>query len=155
MRSIPSLRSFPNAACETVPMFVWLTMVLSRPIEEDRFSFIVFILATLSFRYFDGILPLLLSVLVRTLQASSFFLSSIWLFHVATWKVHAYYPFNAMLRLFGIHCHWISVSPRRCHLLKFSLKHSFLLLVMTTYLSLQSETERGPERLCRISKQGS
>ena len=34
MRSIPSLRSFPNVAFETVPMLVWLTMVLSRPFKE-------------------------------------------------------------------------------------------------------------------------
>ena len=31
MRSTPSLRSFPDVAIETVPVFVWLTMVLSRP----------------------------------------------------------------------------------------------------------------------------
>ena len=30
--STPSLRSFPNAAFETVPMFVFLTMALSRPV---------------------------------------------------------------------------------------------------------------------------
>ena len=29
--STPSLRSFPNVAFETVPLFVWLTMALSRP----------------------------------------------------------------------------------------------------------------------------
>ena len=34
MRSTPSLRSFPNVAFETVPMFVWLTMALSRPFKE-------------------------------------------------------------------------------------------------------------------------
>ena len=31
MRSTPSLTSFPNVAFETVPVFVWLTMALSRP----------------------------------------------------------------------------------------------------------------------------
>ena len=36
MRSTPSLRSFPNVALETVPMLVWLTMALSRPLKEDR-----------------------------------------------------------------------------------------------------------------------
>ena len=36
MRSTTSLRSFPNDAFETVPMFVWLTMALSRPFKEDR-----------------------------------------------------------------------------------------------------------------------
>ena len=36
MRSTTSLRSFPNVAFETVPMFVLLTMVLSRPFKEDR-----------------------------------------------------------------------------------------------------------------------
>ena len=34
----PCLRSFCNVAYETVPMFVWLTMVLSRPFEEDRLA---------------------------------------------------------------------------------------------------------------------
>ena len=36
MRSTPSLRSFPNVVFETVPMFVWLMMTLSRPFKEDR-----------------------------------------------------------------------------------------------------------------------
>ena len=36
MRSTPSRRSFPNVAFETVPMFVWLTMALSRPVRKDR-----------------------------------------------------------------------------------------------------------------------
>ena len=31
-----SLRSFPNVAFERVPMFVWLTMALSRPFKEDH-----------------------------------------------------------------------------------------------------------------------
>ena len=35
MRSTPSLRGFPSVAFETVPMFVWLTMTLSRPVKED------------------------------------------------------------------------------------------------------------------------
>ena len=34
MRSTPSLGSFHNVAFETVPMFVWLTMALSRPFKE-------------------------------------------------------------------------------------------------------------------------
>jgi len=38
MRSTPSLRGFPNVAFETVPMFVWLTMALSRPFKEDRLA---------------------------------------------------------------------------------------------------------------------
>ena len=38
MRSTPSLRSFPNVAFETVPMFVRLTMALSRPFKEDRLA---------------------------------------------------------------------------------------------------------------------
>ena len=38
MRSIPSLRSFPNVAFETAPVFVWLTMALSRPFKEDRLA---------------------------------------------------------------------------------------------------------------------
>ena len=38
MRSTPSLRSFPNVAFETVPVFVLLTMALSRPFMEDRLA---------------------------------------------------------------------------------------------------------------------
>ena len=34
----PSLRSFPNVAFETVPMFIWLMMTLSRPFKEDRLA---------------------------------------------------------------------------------------------------------------------
>ena len=36
MRSTQSLGSFPNVASQTVPMFTWLTMALSRPFKEDR-----------------------------------------------------------------------------------------------------------------------
>ena len=35
MRATPSLRSFPNVASETVPVFVRLTMALSRRFKED------------------------------------------------------------------------------------------------------------------------
>ena len=35
MRSTPTLRSIPNVAFETVPMFAWLTTALSRPFKED------------------------------------------------------------------------------------------------------------------------
>ena len=38
MRPTPSIRSFPNVLFETVPMFVWLTMALSRPFKEDRLA---------------------------------------------------------------------------------------------------------------------
>ena len=34
MRSTPSLRSFPNVAFETGPMFVGLTMAFSRPFKD-------------------------------------------------------------------------------------------------------------------------
>ena len=34
--STPSLRSFPNVSFETVPMFFWLMMALSRPLKEDH-----------------------------------------------------------------------------------------------------------------------
>ena len=34
MCSTSSLSSFPNVAFETVPLFVWLTMVLSRPFKD-------------------------------------------------------------------------------------------------------------------------
>ena len=37
MHSTRSLRSFPNVAFETVPMFVWLTMAaVSRPFNLDQ-----------------------------------------------------------------------------------------------------------------------
>ena len=36
VRSTLSLRTFPNVAFETVPVLVWLTMALSRPLKEDR-----------------------------------------------------------------------------------------------------------------------
>ena len=35
MRSTPSLRNFSNVTFETVPVFFWLTMALSRPLRED------------------------------------------------------------------------------------------------------------------------
>ena len=35
MCSRPSLRSFPNVAFETVPIFVRLTMALSRSFKDD------------------------------------------------------------------------------------------------------------------------
>ena len=38
---VPSLSSFPNVAFETVPMLVWLTMTLSRPVEEDRLALLL------------------------------------------------------------------------------------------------------------------
>ena len=38
MRSTPSLRSVPKVAFDTVPVFVWLTMALSRPFKEDRLA---------------------------------------------------------------------------------------------------------------------
>ena len=38
LRSTLSNRSFPNVAFETVPMFVWLTMALSRPFNEDHLA---------------------------------------------------------------------------------------------------------------------
>ena len=38
MHYTPSLRSFPKVAFEAVPMFIWLTMALSRPFKEDRLA---------------------------------------------------------------------------------------------------------------------
>ena len=38
MRSTPFLRSFLNFVFETVPMFVSLTMALSRPFKEIRLA---------------------------------------------------------------------------------------------------------------------
>ena len=41
MRQTLSLQSFPRAAFETVPMFVWLTTALSRPFKEvEHFPFL-------------------------------------------------------------------------------------------------------------------
>jgi len=37
-RSTPSLRSFPNVAFKTVPLFVWSTVALSRPFKEDSLA---------------------------------------------------------------------------------------------------------------------
>ena len=38
MCSSPYLRSFPNITFETVPIFVWLTMALSRPFKDDSLA---------------------------------------------------------------------------------------------------------------------
>ena len=38
MRSTRLSEVFHNVAFETVPMFVWLTMALSRPFKEDRLA---------------------------------------------------------------------------------------------------------------------
>ena len=38
MHSTPSLKRFPNAAFQTVPVFVRLTMALSSPFREDRLA---------------------------------------------------------------------------------------------------------------------
>ena len=38
IRIPPCLSGFPNVAFETVPMFVWLTMALSRPFRKDRLA---------------------------------------------------------------------------------------------------------------------
>ena len=38
VRPTPSLRRFPSASFETVPVFVWLTMALSLPFREDRLA---------------------------------------------------------------------------------------------------------------------
>ena len=38
MRSTPSLRRFPKVVFEMIPMFVCLTMALSRPFKEDRLA---------------------------------------------------------------------------------------------------------------------
>ena len=38
MRSTPSLRSLPNVAFETLPMLVWLTMTVSRPLKEEHWK---------------------------------------------------------------------------------------------------------------------
>ena len=35
-RSTPSLRSFPNIAFETVPMFIWLKMAFSRHLKDHH-----------------------------------------------------------------------------------------------------------------------
>ena len=61
MRSTPSLGSFPSVAFETVPMFVRLTMALSRPFKEDRLALP---LSTPLLRAIDGVMSLALCPLV-------------------------------------------------------------------------------------------
>ena len=41
MRSTPILRSFPNVALETIPVFVWLTRALFRPFKEDNLALLL------------------------------------------------------------------------------------------------------------------
>ena len=65
MRSAPSLRGFSNVAFETVPVFVWLTMALSRPFKEDCLAIIQAI---------DGVMSLALCPQVVS-QASQHFRS--------------------------------------------------------------------------------
>ena len=57
MRSTPSLRGFPNVAFETVPMFVWLTLTISRPFKEDLLALP---LSTPLFQAIYGVLSLAL-----------------------------------------------------------------------------------------------
>ena len=56
MCSTPSLWSFPSVIFETVPMFVWLMMALSRPFKEDCLALPLPI--PLSTRWsIDGVMP--------------------------------------------------------------------------------------------------
>ena len=64
----PSLRSFPNIPFETVPMFVWLTMALSRNFKKNRLALPLF--TPLSSRrsvvwcpWLSFLLPMLISLL--------------------------------------------------------------------------------------------
>ena len=58
MRSTPSHRRFPNVPFETVSVFVWLTVALSRPFEEDRLAIASLLQAI------DGVMSLALCPLV-------------------------------------------------------------------------------------------
>ena len=69
-RSIRSLRSFPNTAFETVPMFVWLTMALVCPFKEDHLVFHASLLQAI-----DSVMSLALC-LQTVSQASQHFRSS-------------------------------------------------------------------------------
>ena len=51
MRSTPSLRSFPNVAFETVPVFVWLMMFLSHPFKKIILHFLLPCLDVLGFPF--------------------------------------------------------------------------------------------------------
>ena len=73
LRKAPSLRSFPNVAFETVPMFVWVTMALSRPFKgrsSSAFSFHASLLQAI-----DGVMSLALCPRVVS-QAPQHFRSS-------------------------------------------------------------------------------
>ena len=74
MRSSPSVRGFSNFAFETVPKFVWLTMVLSRPFNEDRLSSASSFHGSL-LQAIDGVMSLALCPQVVS-QASQHFRSS-------------------------------------------------------------------------------
>ena len=73
MRSTPSFRSSPNIAFETVPMFTWLTMTLSRPFKEDLSSASSFRASLL--QTIDGVMSLALCPQVVS-RASQHFRSS-------------------------------------------------------------------------------
>ena len=70
MRSTPSLRRFPSIAFNAVPMFVWLTMALSRPFKEDRRSLSSFHASLL--RAIDGVMTLVF-VPADSVSSSSMF----------------------------------------------------------------------------------
>ena len=73
MRSMPSLRSIPNIAFKTVPMFVWLMMALSRPAKDYHWALPLSV--PLSSRLIDCVMPLALRPQV-IFQAPQHFRSS-------------------------------------------------------------------------------
>ena len=96
------------------------------PVAERSFIFI-FNLANPSFPYFDGVLQLYLSFCLSSIHPPDLFafvLKNLRWFWVSTWKVLVHASFKTRLQLCGIHYHWISTSPRRCHPLNLNLKHT-------------------------------
>ena len=70
MRFTTSLERVPNVASETVPVFVRLTMALSRPFKADHPAFPLTSYASL-LQAIDGVMSLALRQQVYSLSSSS------------------------------------------------------------------------------------
>ena len=68
-RSTPSVRSFPSVAFETVPVFVWLAMALSRPFQGRSSSASSFHASLV--QAIHGVMSLALSVPAGSVSSSS------------------------------------------------------------------------------------
>ena len=100
MRSTLSLRSFPNIAFETVPMFVWLTLALSR-FSEGRSSSASSFNASL-FLVINGVISLALCPQVVS-QASQHFRSYVHRNHKAHLEGHLNFHTAPELQRFCMH----------------------------------------------------